>query len=66
MKNSIDTIKNGIRDLPTCSAVPQPTAPPRVPDVLHIIYIKYKQMPVFNFIFDLLWLDKFCNFFEVL
>ena len=31
MKNSNDTIGNGTRDLPTCSAVPQPTAPPRTP-----------------------------------
>jgi len=29
MKNSSDTIGNQNRDLPTCSAVPQPTAPPR-------------------------------------
>jgi hypothetical protein len=27
MKNSIDTIGNRTRDLPACSAVPQPTAP---------------------------------------
>ena len=32
MKNSIDTIGNRTRDLPICSAVPQPTAPPRGPD----------------------------------
>jgi hypothetical protein len=31
MKNSNDTIGNRIRDLPACSAVPQPTAPLRVP-----------------------------------
>jgi len=31
MKNSNDTIGNRIRDLPACSAVPQPTAPPRAP-----------------------------------
>jgi len=31
MKNSIDNIGNRIRDLPTCSAVPQPTARPRAP-----------------------------------
>jgi hypothetical protein len=31
MKNSNDTIGNLTRDLPVCSAVPQPTAPPRVP-----------------------------------
>ena len=29
MKNSIDTIGNRTRDLPTCSAVPQPITPPR-------------------------------------
>jgi hypothetical protein len=28
MKNSNDTIENRSRDLPACSAVPQPTAPP--------------------------------------
>ena len=31
MKNSIDTIGNRTRDLPTCSAVPQPTALPLAP-----------------------------------
>jgi hypothetical protein len=30
MKNSNDTIENRTRDLPACSAVPQPTASPRV------------------------------------
>ena len=29
MKNCNDTIANRTRDLPTCRAVPQPTAPPR-------------------------------------
>ena len=29
MKNSSDTIGNRTRDLPACSAVPQPTGPPR-------------------------------------
>jgi hypothetical protein len=28
MKNSSDTIENRTRDLPACSAVPQPTSPP--------------------------------------
>jgi hypothetical protein len=28
MKNSNDTIGNQTRDLPVCSTVPQPTAPP--------------------------------------
>ena len=31
MKNLNDTIGNRTRDLPTCSAVPQPTTPPRAP-----------------------------------
>jgi hypothetical protein len=30
-KNSHDTIGNRILDLPACSAMPQPTAPPRTP-----------------------------------
>jgi len=39
MKNSNDTIGNRTRDLPACSAVPQPTAPPRVPDTtLHSLF----------------------------
>jgi hypothetical protein len=29
VKKSNDTIGNGTDDLPACSAVPQPTAPPR-------------------------------------
>jgi hypothetical protein len=31
MKNSSDTIGNRTGDLPACSAVPKPTAPPRIP-----------------------------------
>jgi hypothetical protein len=31
MKNSNDNIGNWTRDVPVCSAVPQPTAPPRAP-----------------------------------
>jgi hypothetical protein len=31
IKNSNDTIRNRTRDLPACSAVPQPTEPPRAP-----------------------------------
>jgi hypothetical protein len=31
MKNSNDTTGNRTRDLPACSAEPQPTAPPRAP-----------------------------------
>jgi hypothetical protein len=31
LKNSSDSIGNRSRDLPVCSSVPQPTAPPRTP-----------------------------------
>jgi hypothetical protein len=34
IKNSNDTIGNQTRDLPACSAVPQPTAPLRAPNNL--------------------------------
>ena len=37
MKNSDDTIGNGTRDLPASSAVPQPTAPPRISMYTYII-----------------------------
>jgi len=32
MQKSNDTIGNRTRDLPACTAVPQPTAPPRDPN----------------------------------
>jgi len=35
MKNSKDNIGNQTRDLPACRAVPQPTAPLRVPQSLN-------------------------------
>jgi len=39
MKNSNDTIGNRTLDLPTCSAVSQPTAPPPVPhlDIIKVL-----------------------------
>jgi hypothetical protein len=40
MQNSNDTIGNRIRDLPTCSAVPQPAAPPHVP-YPHDTFLKF-------------------------
>ena len=36
IKNSNDTIGNRNRDLPACSAVPQPTAPPRAPTRMNV------------------------------
>jgi hypothetical protein len=43
MKNSNDTIGNRTRELPTCSAVPQPTALPRAPRklIMGFLMIKY-------------------------
>jgi hypothetical protein len=44
MKNSNDTIGNRTRDLPACSAVPQPTAPPRAP----VGYITSLKIPYYD------------------
>ena len=42
MKNSNETVWNRNRDLPACSAVPQPARPPRAPThtdkVLYVFY----------------------------
>jgi hypothetical protein len=43
LKNSSDTIRNRTRDLPNCSAVPQPTAPPSDPITLSIISWIFKR-----------------------
>jgi len=46
MKNANDTIGNRSRDLPTCSAMPQPTAPTRAPlRVLKLLYLSTKSTP---------------------
>jgi hypothetical protein len=39
MKDSSDTICNRTRDLPACSAMPQPTAQPRLPKNAYIVLI---------------------------
>jgi len=39
MKNSNDTIGNRTRDLPACSAVPQPTVPPRARCLLVVVVV---------------------------
>jgi len=36
MKNSNDTTGNRAREPPACSAVPQPTAPPRAPQIISV------------------------------
>jgi hypothetical protein len=40
MKKATDTIGHRTRDLPVCSAVPQPTAPPRPRDKERVFLIK--------------------------
>ena len=50
MKNSIDTIGNRTRDFPACSAVPQPSAPPRAPHVHICVYI-------YIYIYIYIWVD---------
>ena len=52
MKNSNDTIGNRTRDIPACTAVPQPAAPPRIPDRINALVRKesgsnYKAIPCF-------------------
>ena len=50
MKSSNDTIGNWTLNLPTCGAVPQPTAPPRVPRYL-CTPVKYRSTKLpFSFI----------------
>jgi len=46
MKNSSDTIGNRTRDLPTCRALPLPTAPPRVHTCIYKTH-KYVNVAVF-------------------
>jgi hypothetical protein len=49
MKNSNDNIGNRTCDLPACSAVPQPTAPPRAPPAPRNWCIFTLQCPLSNF-----------------
>ena len=38
MKNSSDTKRDRNRDLPACSAVPQPSASPRTPQPVYVVW----------------------------
>ena len=48
MKNSNDTIRNRTRDLPDCSAQPQPTAPPAA---FLLFYNNYEEKILFSITF---------------
>jgi hypothetical protein len=51
MKKSNDTIGNRTRDLPACSVVPQPTAPPRAPNLQLYLWKqneKFKCFSIYN------------------
>jgi hypothetical protein len=53
MKKSNDTIGNRTRDLPACSAVPQPTEPPHAPlfsIVLQILKLFFYKVNVYIYI----------------
>jgi len=62
IKNSNETIGNQTRDLPACSVVPQPTAPPRAPVFVILSVICFTDIfNHFNKLFELLLL-LFANF----
>ena len=42
-----DTIGNRTCDLPACSAVPQPTAPPRAPNAVHTFNIHFSEYKIY-------------------
>jgi hypothetical protein len=44
MKKSNDTIGNQTRDLPVCSALSQPTAPPRAPKLILVYQLIIAQI----------------------
>jgi hypothetical protein len=67
MKNSNDTIGNRTCDVPVCSAVPQPTAPPRAPwwHRLDVISVSFLVLEVYQHKFCPLmhsFLMLYCNF----
>ena len=59
MKNFNDTIENRTRDLPACSAVPQPTAPSRAQPTRYSQYFTasaeiYKMSEIIKYIKNIL------------
>jgi hypothetical protein len=60
MKNFNDTIGNRTRYLPTCKAVPQPTAPPRTP-LYRVVYIISLSNQIYLFSFMYIPMDVTSN-----
>jgi hypothetical protein len=63
MKNFNDTIGNRTHDFPACSAVPQPTAPPRITNTFIETQI-FKLIPVI-LEYALLYRIRQCFFFKL-
>jgi hypothetical protein len=61
MKNSTDTIGNGTRDLPACSTVLQPTAPPRKLDSSEVKYELLKSDPLIIIIHNICIVNVFSD-----
>jgi len=64
MKNSNDTTRSRTHDLPACSTVPQPTAPPRAPTRFQLhVYVaedKYVKKNNIGSCFVWIWNMVFC------
>jgi hypothetical protein len=60
LKNSDDIIGNRTHDLPACSVVPQPTAPPRDPFIRQCIL--YVQMNTYMFRYKLGYIQALLQF----
>jgi hypothetical protein len=77
MKNSNVTIGNRSCDLPVCSAVPQPTAPPRAPPPLPVqiififpklsLYYDKTQTMLIHYpnVLNKQWSDTGCSLFSI-
>ena len=60
MKNTNGTVGNRTRDLPACSAVPQPTAPPRASSLLSCIMLILHCPNVLGHFVSLLKISELC------
>ena len=68
MKNSYVTIRNQTRDLPVCSAVPEPTAPLRTPATFTVLHVNtrcdvmyWAHRPALQESVWLIWIWEWCQ-----